>query len=83
METYEEDAPVPKSVTVIGQRQRVETREVLEEQRRAEVVLRDGQYCQVDVVETVTREVDEPCFDEVESMTRTAGKSSERITYRR
>ena len=66
MEEYQEEVMVPKKEKVTRERQKVEKQTIEEEVTRTEIVFEDGKYCQKEVTETVTREVEEPVFEEVD-----------------
>jgi hypothetical protein len=65
MEEYQEEVMIPKKEKVEKERQKARKRTVEEEVTRTEVVRKGNRYCQVEVTETVTREVEEPVFREV------------------
>ncbi|MBI1929539.1 hypothetical protein HYR99_35495 [Candidatus Poribacteria bacterium] len=57
---------VPKKEKVTRQRQKVEKRTLTEEVTRTEIVLENGKYCQKEITEPITREVEVPLFEEVD-----------------
>ena len=66
MDEYQEEIRVPKTEKVTRERQKVEKQNIEEEVTRTEIVLENGKYCQKEVTETITREVEEPVFEEVD-----------------
>ena len=64
MEEYQEEVMAPK--TVEKERQKTETRTITEEVTHTKVVFEEGRYREREVTETVTREVREPVFEDVE-----------------
>ncbi len=66
LEKYEEEVMIPKKEKKSRERQKVEKKTITEEVNRTEVVFIDGKYIQKEQSETITREVDEPLFEEVD-----------------
>jgi hypothetical protein len=66
MEEYQEEAIVSKTETVTRERQRTERKTITEDVTRTEIVFEDGKYIQKQVIETITREVEVPLFEEVD-----------------
>lgn len=65
-QTYQEEAMVPKKQKVMRERQKVLTKTVEETVVRKEVVLEDGKYLRKSIVESGTRHIEEPLFEEVD-----------------
>jgi hypothetical protein len=66
MEEYQGEILEPKQEKVKKERQKVEKKKVKEKVKRIEVVKKNGKYYQVEVEETVEREIEEPVFKEVD-----------------
>ncbi len=66
MEEYQEEFMVPKKEKVKKQRQKVETKTIKEKVTHTEVVYKNKKYRQVEITETVSREIEEPLFEEVD-----------------
>ncbi|NIO80502.1 MAG: hypothetical protein GTN68_08100, partial [Candidatus Aminicenantes bacterium] len=66
MEEYKEEILVPKKEKVKKERQKMEKKKVKEKVKRTEVVKKKGKYYQVEVEETVERDIEEPVFKEVD-----------------
>ena len=66
MEEYQKELMVPKREKIKKERQKMETKTIEEEIARTEIVKEKRRYCQREVIETVTREVEEPVFKEVD-----------------
>jgi hypothetical protein len=73
MEEYQEEVMAPKKEKVIRERQKVEKKKIEEEVTRVEVVKKGRKYLQQEITETVSHEVEEPVFKEV-NLYDTAGK---------
>ncbi len=65
-EDYEVEIMAPKVDNVKKERQKIKKKKINEEVTRTEVVLKGKKYRQVEVTETVTREVEEPVIKEVD-----------------
>lgn len=61
-----EEVMVPKKEKVTRERQKIEKKTVTEEVTRTEIVFEKGKYIQKEISETVTREVEEQLFEEVD-----------------
>ncbi len=66
LEEYKEEVMAPKKENVNRERQKVQKKIIEEELTHTEIVLRGGKHRQKEITETVTREVEEPVFDEVD-----------------
>jgi hypothetical protein len=66
MEKYKEEEMVPKKEKIKKERQKVKRKKVKKEETRIEIVFEKRKYRQKEVTETVTQEVAEPLFKEVD-----------------
>lgn len=66
MEEYKEEIMVPKKEKIKKERQKVKKKKVKEKVKRTEIVQKKGKYCQVEIEETIEKEVEEPVFKEVD-----------------
>jgi hypothetical protein len=66
MEEHHEEIMAPKQEKIKKERQKSETETIEEEVIRTEVVMENNKYCRKEITETVTREVEEPVFQEVD-----------------
>jgi hypothetical protein len=66
MEEYEEEIMEPKKEIITRERQKTEQKTISEKETRTDVVLENGKYCQKEITEMVTREVEEEVFEEVD-----------------
>jgi hypothetical protein len=66
VEEYQEEVMVPKTKTVTRERQKMEAKTFAEEVTSTQIVLEGDKYIQKEIVETLTREVEEPLFHEVD-----------------
>jgi hypothetical protein len=66
MEEYEEEVMVPEKEKMTKERPKVEKKSITEEVTRTEISLENGKYIQKEISETITREVEEPLFEEVD-----------------
>jgi hypothetical protein len=65
-EEYKEEIMKPKKEKVKKERQKMEKKTIKEKVTRTEIAFEDGKYFQKEITETVTREVEEPLFKEVD-----------------
>jgi hypothetical protein len=66
MEDYEEEVMISKKERITNERQKVEKKTITEEVTRTEIALENGKYIQKEISKTITREVEEPLFEEVD-----------------
>ncbi len=66
METYKEEIMVPKKEKGTRERQKTVKKTITETVTRPEVVFENGKYLQKKKTEKITREVEEPFFEEVD-----------------
>ncbi len=66
IEEYKEEIMVPKKEKVKKERQKVTKKKVKEKVIRTEIVEKKGKYCQVEIEETIEKDVEEPIFKEVD-----------------
>jgi hypothetical protein len=66
MEEYEEEIMMPKKEKVKKERQKTKKKKIQEKEKRTDIVLKNGKYCQVEIEDTVEREIEEPLFKEVD-----------------
>jgi len=66
LEEDKEKIMKPKTKKVKKKRQKIKRKKVKEEVTRTEIVLKKGKYCQKEITEKVTRQVEEPVFKEID-----------------
>ncbi len=74
MEEYQEELLTPKLEKIAKEKPKLEKKIINEEVARIEIVLQKGKYCKREVVEQVTREIEEPLFEEVDLYDATGSK---------
>ena len=66
MEEYKEEIMIPKKEKIKKERQKTKKKKIKEKVKRTEIVQKKGKYCQVEIEETIEKEVEEPVFKEVD-----------------
>jgi len=66
VEEYKDEIMVPKKEKVKKDRQKTKKKTIKEKVRRTDIVLKNDKYCQVEIEETIEKEIEEPVFKEVD-----------------
>jgi hypothetical protein len=66
MEEYQDEIMAPKKDNIKKERHKVKKKTIEVEETRTEIVFEKKKYCQKEITETVTREIEEPVFKEVD-----------------
>jgi hypothetical protein len=66
IEEYKEEIMAPKKEIIKKERQKMEKKKIKEVVTRTEIVFKKKKYRQKEITETVTREIEEPVFEEVD-----------------